>query len=328
MSAITIPYSFVTGTTILAAQVNTNFQTIANVVNGNLDNSNLSNTANIALTKLNLTAEALNLQGTGSFTWASGISGDIQPRVAETSDGAIAFGAGTTNLVDTYLYRSAANTLSIANSIGGTAGTLVVGTLTATTISGAISAGAITCTSLNSTGTIVGSTSLTLGAAAGTTGSILLKGSTSGTVTITVANAAGTYGLTLPTALPSLAGAMLVSTTGGVLSFSNTPPRYVSAQTAISTGSQQTFAHGLGVAPKKVWCSLVCQTANGGYAVGNEVFLNATAGFGASAGIAFFADATNVYVTVGNNIAICFLSTFNVADITTADWKLVVYAEP
>ena len=47
--------------------------------------------------------------------------------------------------------------------------------------------------------TITGASSLTLGAAGGTTGSILLKGTTSGTVTLTVAAAAGSWSMTLPT---------------------------------------------------------------------------------------------------------------------------------
>jgi len=52
---------------------------------------------------------------------------------------------------------------------------------------------------LGITGNITSSTSMTLGAASGTTGSLIFKGTTSGTVTLTVADAAGTYSLVLPT---------------------------------------------------------------------------------------------------------------------------------
>jgi len=69
---------------------------------------------------------------------------------------------------DTNLYRSAADTLKTDDAF----------------VSGS---------------TITGASSLTLGAAAGTTGSVLLKGTTSGTVTVTVASAAGTWTMTLPT---------------------------------------------------------------------------------------------------------------------------------
>ena len=48
-------------------------------------------------------------------------------------------------------------------------------------------------------GTMLGASSLTLGAASGTTGSLLFKGTTSGTITVTPAAAAGTWSLTLPT---------------------------------------------------------------------------------------------------------------------------------
>lgn len=42
MSLISIPYTFVAGTTIASAQVNADFQAIVNVVNGGIDGSNLS----------------------------------------------------------------------------------------------------------------------------------------------------------------------------------------------------------------------------------------------------------------------------------------------
>lgn len=38
-----------------------------------------------------------------------------------------------------------------------------------------------------------------------------------------------------------------------------------------STGTNQTFAHGLGARPKKFGCKLVCQTAEGGNSVGDAI---------------------------------------------------------
>lgn len=61
-------------------------------------------------------------------------------------------------------------------------------------------------------------TSITVGAASGTTGSILFKGTTSGTVTLKSADAAGTYTLTLPTT-DGDADQVLTTNGSGVLSW-------------------------------------------------------------------------------------------------------------
>mgnify|MGYP000847564817 FL=1 len=51
---------FGTGTTILASEVNTDFNTIANVINGNLDNNNIAAGAGIVYSKLSLTGGIVN----------------------------------------------------------------------------------------------------------------------------------------------------------------------------------------------------------------------------------------------------------------------------
>ena len=56
-----------------------------------------------------------------------------------------------------------------------------------------------TPTVFTSPGSVVATTTMTTGAASGTTGAVLFKGTTSGTVTLSVADAAGTYTLKLPT---------------------------------------------------------------------------------------------------------------------------------
>ena len=80
-TAITIPYTFVAGTTIVASQVNANFSVIAGVVNGNIDNSNIVIGANIDVSKLNLTESYLNLQSASDVLgFGVGQTGDAYPR--------------------------------------------------------------------------------------------------------------------------------------------------------------------------------------------------------------------------------------------------------
>lgn len=52
MSIITKPYTFTASTTIVSAQVNSNFDTLYTEVNGNLDNTNIKASAGIVFSKL------------------------------------------------------------------------------------------------------------------------------------------------------------------------------------------------------------------------------------------------------------------------------------
>ena len=108
---------------------------------------------------------------------------------------------------DTNLYRSAADTLKTDDAF----------------VSGS---------------TITGASSLTLGAAGGTTGSVLLKGTTSGTVTVTVASAAGTWSMTLPTS-GGTDGYVLKTNGSGTTSWGN--PGI--AWTEVTGTSQSAAAH-------------------------------------------------------------------------------------
>lgn len=56
MSVISKPNTFSPGATIVAAEHNDNFNTIYNEFNGNISNANISNSAAIAYSKLNLSA--------------------------------------------------------------------------------------------------------------------------------------------------------------------------------------------------------------------------------------------------------------------------------
>jgi hypothetical protein len=121
-SSITIPYTFTPNTTIVAAQVNANFSTIASVVNGNLDNSNLSAGASISLSKLNLTQSLLNLQSTGTtLAIGAGQVGDTVERVGMLGNGQLVFGAGSANPIDVGFTRTGAGVLQLNNGSTGTA---------------------------------------------------------------------------------------------------------------------------------------------------------------------------------------------------------------
>jgi hypothetical protein len=68
MSLITMPFTFVPGTTISSSQVNANFAAITNVVNGNLDGTNFST----VFTSLNLAKTGHGtLPGGLIFQWGS-----------------------------------------------------------------------------------------------------------------------------------------------------------------------------------------------------------------------------------------------------------------
>lgn len=119
-TSITIPYTFSPNTVIVSAQVNANFSTIAGVVNGNIDNSNLSAGANISLSKLNLTQSLLNLQATGtSLAVGAGETGDTVERVGMLGNGQLVFGPGTATAVDVGLTRTATGTLQVNNASTG-----------------------------------------------------------------------------------------------------------------------------------------------------------------------------------------------------------------
>lgn len=60
MSLIILPYIFSSGTTIIASQTNSNNSTFLNIINGGLDNSNLTGTAGITYANLTLTGNIVN----------------------------------------------------------------------------------------------------------------------------------------------------------------------------------------------------------------------------------------------------------------------------
>ena len=95
---------------------------------------------------------------------------------------------GTTGTNDIVLTNALADALSITD---GAADILVIDTNTGGNVI------AITA-AVNVTGAITGTTSLSLGVAAGATGDLIFNGTTSGVVTVTTQDAAGTWTLKLP----------------------------------------------------------------------------------------------------------------------------------
>lgn len=60
MAIVSIPFTFSAGATIIASQHNSNFQTIYNDYDGNIDNTNISLSAGIVYSKLSLTGGIVN----------------------------------------------------------------------------------------------------------------------------------------------------------------------------------------------------------------------------------------------------------------------------
>jgi hypothetical protein len=121
MSFISIPFTFTNNTIAQAPQVNSNFTAVTSVVNGAIDNTNISSSAAIALSKLGLNpgSAAFNKSTTGQITWSSGLTTDTQAQVQMTTDKGLQFGPGGSTAPDIELKRSAATTLQILTPAGG-----------------------------------------------------------------------------------------------------------------------------------------------------------------------------------------------------------------
>jgi len=94
MALIAKPFTFSAGAVIIASQHNSNFDTIYNDYNGNIDNNNISGSAAIADTKLapisstgkvNISALTVASQATGDLIYAS--SGSAWARLGVGSNG-------------------------------------------------------------------------------------------------------------------------------------------------------------------------------------------------------------------------------------------------
>jgi hypothetical protein len=107
---------------------------------------------------------------------------------------------------------------------------------------------------------------------------------------------------------------------------------FISAPQIITSGGLLPIAHGLGVIPKIMTVSLVCQTADAGYSVGDVVdsfhssYVN---GASAARGCELLRDATNITVVYGATASTFELinkSTGNITGLANGNWRIVVRA--
>lgn len=105
---------------------------------------------------------------------------------------------------------------------------------------------------------------------------------------------------------------------------------FQSAQQTITAGGALTIAHGLGRSPILILPLLICVTAQGGYSVGDIVYINnALNGLITTRGISIVTDATNVTTRMGGDalsLAIHDKSTGTLFAITNANWSLIIRA--
>lgn len=102
---------------------------------------------------------------------------------------------------------------------------------------------------------------------------------------------------------------------------------YVSTEQTITPAGLLTLAHGLGTAPSMVAFQLSCQTAEGGYAIGDKPYLPDSN----SDPMACRSDATNVYVRFNSGSPLfwlCNKTTGTPFNLTNASWRLIVRAYP
>lgn len=176
-------------------------------------------------------------------------------------------------------------------------------------------------------------------------GKIQVEGKTAGGVTVQgqlVADGAGTVNLKAVSNHPlrvysndvhvlSISPALLTIENGGTktVHHDGNSPRFESSEIAIpGVGSITTVAHSLGVRPRKVWAVLRCKTTDQGYAVDDEVNLGHLP---QDSGMVIGADATNCLLVrsgTGANWKILHKSTFGQVDVTAANWRLVLRANP
>jgi hypothetical protein len=94
-------------------------------------------------------------------------------------------------------------------------------------------------------------------------------------------------------------------------------------QTGWAVGTVLTIAHGLGAKPKHIYCVFKCLSTEGGYAVGDEVYVDMM-NISNSRGAMYAANATNIYVLINNStVNMLNLSTLAAFNVTPANWAIV-----
>lgn len=131
MALITKTYTFSNGATIFASEHNTNFDTVYDLVNGNLTNENIATGAAIAGSKVTPTFTA-NTSITGNLTLSAAGNKCLIKEGANASMGTALLQGGTA-IVSTTLI-AAQSRIFISNiALGGTAGALYVASITTAT---------------------------------------------------------------------------------------------------------------------------------------------------------------------------------------------------
>ena len=105
---------------------------------------------------------------------------------------------------------------------------------------------------------------------------------------------------------------------------------YFSGNQTISSAGTFTLAHGLGVAPKRVWASLKCLTAEINYSIGDIVFQPMYDHNSTNIGIAAVADATNLTARIGsaaNPFSLLNKTTGAATVLTNASWAIRLHAQ-
>ncbi len=320
MSLISKPFTFVDGDPILAGQHNDNYDAIYGAVNGNLDNSNLTASANIALSKLNATTELLIKKASGNAL-SAGLVADTVGRVSLNNSGLITFGAGSSQ--DMALKREDANTLAVRDAGDSAYKNLKVAGLTA---SGALAGTGLTLSSTFSgtSGSFSGSltaASMSLSAALPvTSGGTGLAAFTTGD--LIYCSATNTL-----SRLPVGSNGQTLQIVAGVPTWTSGANIFVSTDQTITSAGALTIAHGLGYTPRLVWLKLICQTAELNYSAGDELTMVPNY---ASYGVSIVTDSTNLVIRYGisaNVFAILNKSTGASYVITNGNWKVRFYAQ-
>ena len=122
MGLIVKTYTFTAGTTIIASEHNTNFDTIYNEINGSLDNTNIKSNAAIAGSKITPTFVA-NTSITGNLTLAAAGNKMLIKEGVNASMGTALMSGGTALVSNTLVSTNSRIFLTRASLIG-TAGAL------------------------------------------------------------------------------------------------------------------------------------------------------------------------------------------------------------
>ena len=95
-------------------------------------------------------------------------------------------------------------------------------------------------------------------------------------------------------------------------------PQFVPAVSSIAS-----YAHGLGAVPQTLQTYIICQTAELGYSVGEQFFLNSGVVYNSSFGFGASCDNTAITFILGPNLpTIINKSTFVAAVITAVNWRI------